>query len=226
MTLSKDIKLRTQAPEVVIFDLDKTFFRKNTSFEFYFYLLKEGVVSKSTLVHAFILYFQFSCGFLSLARLQYKIFQRVLKGLTLKTLEDAADRFLALSVDRLLRVSLLKHFQDAKKRGAIVCLLSASPGFLVHKIAALHMFDRSQGTEYLVDKEGRLCEIASRMSGPEKKQCAMMWVEKIGSTPNMVTAYSDSHEDLPLLEWVGIPVAVSPNRPLKRIAELRKWIIL
>ena len=40
------------------------------------------------------------------------------------------------------------------------------------------------------------------------------------------TAYSDSHTDLPFLEVVGHPVAVNPDRRLRRIAQERGWPIL
>jgi len=40
------------------------------------------------------------------------------------------------------------------------------------------------------------------------------------------TAYSDSHTDLPFLEAVGNPVAVNPDRRLRRIAVERGWPIL
>jgi hypothetical protein len=39
-------------------------------------------------------------------------------------------------------------------------------------------------------------------------------------------AYSDSITDLPLLEAVGHPTAVNPDRALRRIAEERGWPIL
>ena len=39
------------------------------------------------------------------------------------------------------------------------------------------------------------------------------------------TAYSDSHSDLPLLEAVGHPVVVNPDRGLRREAERRGWPI-
>jgi phosphoserine phosphatase len=39
-------------------------------------------------------------------------------------------------------------------------------------------------------------------------------------------AYSDSHTDLPFLEAVGHPVAVNPDRALRRIARERGWPIL
>ncbi|MCS7006138.1 MAG: HAD-IB family hydrolase, partial [Thermoleophilia bacterium] len=37
------------------------------------------------------------------------------------------------------------------------------------------------------------------------------------------TAYSDSHSDLPLLEAVGTPVVVNPDRGLRRVASARGW---
>jgi HAD superfamily hydrolase (TIGR01490 family) len=40
------------------------------------------------------------------------------------------------------------------------------------------------------------------------------------------TAYSDSHSDLPFLEAVGHPVAVNPDRALRKIARERGWPIL
>jgi len=40
------------------------------------------------------------------------------------------------------------------------------------------------------------------------------------------TAYSDSHSDLPFLEAVGHPVAVNPDRALRKVALARDWPIL
>ena len=40
------------------------------------------------------------------------------------------------------------------------------------------------------------------------------------------TAYSDSHTDLPFLEAVGYPVAVNPDRALRRTATERLWPVL
>jgi len=40
------------------------------------------------------------------------------------------------------------------------------------------------------------------------------------------TAYSDSYTDVPFLEVVGHPVAVNPDRRLRRIARDRDWPVL
>jgi phosphoserine phosphatase len=38
--------------------------------------------------------------------------------------------------------------------------------------------------------------------------------------------YSDSINDLPLLEWVEHPVAVDPDASLRRTAENRNWPVI
>ena len=40
------------------------------------------------------------------------------------------------------------------------------------------------------------------------------------------TAYSDSHTDIPFLEVVGNPVAVNPDKELRRVAVERGWPVL
>ena len=38
--------------------------------------------------------------------------------------------------------------------------------------------------------------------------------------------YSDSHNDLFLMEWVSDPVAVDPDAALTQVAQTREWPIL
>jgi phosphoserine phosphatase len=51
-------------------------------------------------------------------------------------------------------------------------------------------------------------------------------VRDLGYDLDACTAYTDSHTDLPLLEAVGHPVAVNPDRKLRRIAAARGWPVL
>ena len=51
-------------------------------------------------------------------------------------------------------------------------------------------------------------------------------IQELGYDLGESTAYSDSHTDLPFLEAVGHPVAVNPDRALRRIAGERGWPVL
>ena len=61
------------------------------------------------------------------------------------------------------------------------------------------------------DEKVRAMENLCAEFGTEMKQCK---------------AYSDSFSDLPMLEAVGVPAAVNPDRRLKRVARERGWTIL
>lgn len=49
---------------------------------------------------------------------------------------------------------------------------------------------------------------------------------EFGTEMKQCKAYSDSFSDLPMLEAVGVPAAVNPDRRLKRVARQRGWTIL
>jgi len=49
---------------------------------------------------------------------------------------------------------------------------------------------------------------------------------KYGADLSQSKAYSDSFSDAPMLESVGNPVVVNPDRRLKRVAAKRGWPIL
>ena len=51
-------------------------------------------------------------------------------------------------------------------------------------------------------------------------------VERDGIDLENSYAYSDSSTDLPMMEMVGNPVAVNPEKELRKVAEEREWPIL
>jgi len=54
----------------------------------------------------------------------------------------------------------------------------------------------------------------------------MPWLQKNKETLTGSTFYSDSHNDLPLLELVDNPVAVNADKILRKIAEKKGWKVL
>ncbi len=52
------------------------------------------------------------------------------------------------------------------------------------------------------------------------------WLRETGVTPNKTWFYSDSHNDVPLLEHVTYPIAVYPDRRLRETAQKRRWTII
>ena len=52
------------------------------------------------------------------------------------------------------------------------------------------------------------------------------WLEQNRYTPSETWFYSDSHNDLPLLEWVDHPTAVNPDEVLTSVARERGWPVM
>ncbi|MFU8857304.1 MAG: HAD family hydrolase [Deferrisomatales bacterium] len=71
---------------------------------------------------------------------------------------------------------------------------------------------------------GRVAGAPNR--GREKVRRAAALLEAAGLPRARTTAYSDSHSDLPLLEWAAHPVAALPDWRLGREARRRGWPVI
>lgn len=69
-------------------------------------------------------------------------------------------------------------------------------------------------------------EIEYYAYGPTKAEAIKALAESEGYDLSRCYAYSDSATDVPMLESVGHPHAVNPDRTLRREAALREWPIL
>jgi HAD superfamily hydrolase (TIGR01490 family) len=121
-------------------------------------------------------------------------------------------------------VELLTHHTSL---GHEVFLASASPKELVEIIAKGLGLTGGLGTEldavgdvFTGDLNGPL------LHGPAKAKAVFGLAESRGVDRGKLVAYSDSIADLPLLEGVGHPIAVNPDRRLHHIATTRQWPIV
>ena len=62
--------------------------------------------------------------------------------------------------------------------------------------------------------------------GAEKKKRLISFCSEHGCDPEKAWYYGDSHTDRHVMEAVGNPVAVSPDKRLKKIALRQNWPIL
>jgi HAD superfamily hydrolase (TIGR01490 family) len=110
--------------------------------------------------------------------------------------------------------------------GEEVVVLSASGLEVVEPIAALVGADRCVATRMAVRGGRYTGEIDYYCYGEYKAQAARDVAATAGYRLADCRAYSDSITDLPLLEIVGHPTAVNPDRGLRRVAVERGWPIL
>ena len=110
------------------------------------------------------------------------------------------------------------------ERGDRTYLVTAAPRELAQGIATYLGMDGALGTEAeLADGTytGRL--LGPVLHGPAKLDAVVRLADAEGFDLRACSAYSDSVNDRPLLEGVGRPVAVNPDRHLRELADEQGW---
>jgi HAD superfamily hydrolase (TIGR01490 family) len=129
-------------------------------------------------------------------------------------------------VEPLVYAEATELIAEHKENGDEVVVLSASGIEVVEPIAALVGADRCMATRMGV-ADGRYTGVIDYYCyGEEKARAAQEIAAERGYRLEDCRAYSDSITDLPLLEAVGHPTVVNPDRALRREAEQRGWPVL
>jgi HAD superfamily hydrolase (TIGR01490 family) len=129
-------------------------------------------------------------------------------------------------VEPLVYAEATELIAEHRANGDEVVVLSASGLEVVEPIAALVGADRCLATRMGV-ADGRYTGVIDYYCyGAEKAQAARQIAAEQGYRLEDCRAYSDSITDLPLLEAVGHPTVVNPDRALRREAALRGWPVL
>jgi phosphoserine phosphatase len=111
--------------------------------------------------------------------------------------------------------------------GRRVVIVSASPAEIVRPIAEYLGVDDVIATTVRCDAEGRyLPEIEVYAMGKGKADAMVEMAEQMEIDLDGSYAYSDSITDVPMLEVVGHPAAVNPEKELRKIAEEQEWRVL
>jgi HAD superfamily hydrolase (TIGR01490 family) len=125
-------------------------------------------------------------------------------------------------------LALVKRHQDA---GDLVAIVTATNEFVTRPIADAFGVQELIAVELQRDAQGR---VTGRIEGVPtfqegKIQRVLQWLQQrdhAWEQFDRITFYSDSPNDLPLLEKVSHPVATNPSPALEKIARERGWPIL
>jgi HAD superfamily hydrolase (TIGR01490 family) len=152
---------------------------------------------------------------------------RVLAGSTPDEMRSLVADALETALRPLVYAEPLQLLRTHRERGEAVYIVSATLQEIVDTIAADLGFDGGIGSVCELGDDGRYTGRAVRiLHGPEKAAELRELASSVGLDLSVCTAYSDSHTDLPFLEAVGHPVAVNPDRRLRRVASRRGWPVL
>jgi putative phosphoserine phosphatase/1-acylglycerol-3-phosphate O-acyltransferase len=206
------------------FDMDNTVLRDSSGRLYLRYLRRKGLLSWPRWLAITWQVGLYVAGFTSFPQLMARLMTQV-AGAD----EAEAWRISAAWFDEMLRDYIAPAARARitwhRQQGHHVAIVSASTPFAVAPVA----HDLGLGDDYLAT---RLEVVSGRFTGgliepPCYGAGKVTLAQAYSAQHNLdLTAsyfYTDSHHDLPLLESVGNPVVVNPNRKLKAIALERRW---
>lgn len=118
---------------------------------------------------------------------------------------------------------LIKKHQD---EGREVIIVSSAPIEIVQPLADHFKVNHCIATTVRRDLDGNFNgELELLAYGAQKPKAIRELAEKLNIDLAESYAYSDSFTDVPLLECVGHPVVVNPDRQLARYAHEQNWPI-
>ena len=210
------------------FDLDKTIIASSSALAFSKPLLRQGLISRRAALKSADAQLVFSLSGADedrTERMRAEI-SALCTGWDVAQVRAIVNETLHDIVDPLVYAEAADLIASHKEQGHDVIVLSAAGEEVVKPIAAMVGATRSVATRMgIVD--GRYSgQVEFYCYGEQKGVAAKQLAAEYGYDLAQCYAYSDSSTDVPMLETVGNPFAVNPDRALRKIALEREWPVL
>ena len=208
------------------FDLDKTILATSSTWALGTPMRRSGLISSRALAHGLIAqipYLLVGAGAQRSSSLMEHL-ALMSAGISRRDLMEVVEGALTTAIEPAVYAEALDLIEGHRRAGHDVVVVSASISEMVTPIARLVGADRAVATHMEVGEDGLFTGRISRsMLHSEKVVALREDAASHGIDPARCWAYSDSISDEPMLSAVGHPVAVNPDRDLRRLAQERDW---
>lgn len=212
---------------LAIFDLDNTLLGGDSDYLWGEFLVAQGRVDGANYARQNqCFYDDYEAGILDIYAYQSFMLQPLV-GHPLEELHAWREQFMVEQIRPILLPKAYALLDQHRAAGATLLIITATNRFLTAPIA------EQLGVPHLLATEPELRD--GRYTGgivgvpcfqQGKVQRLQSWLDERGMDLSDSWFYSDSHNDLPLLEQVTHPVAVDPDPNLASIAQARGWSII
>lgn len=210
------------------FDLDKTVVAKSSTLAFSRELYREGLITPGVVLkgaYAQLAYQLLGANEERMERSRAALLE-LSKGWEAERVQRLVRETLQEVIDPLIYAEALELFAAHRRAGDDLYLVSSSGIEVVRPLAEYLGVPYVIATRPGVDAEGCYDGTLEFYCYGEAKAAAIRdEAERRGIDLAASVAYSDSMTDLPMLELVGNPVAVNPDRELRAASAERGWPI-
>jgi len=145
----------------------------------------------------------------------------------LAQLEQWRTTFVQERIEPIMLPAAKALVEQHRGKGDTLMIITATNAFVTKPIASRFGIDHLIATEpALVNGRYTGAVIGPPAFREGKVERLRQWLKTNGESLSGSVFYSDSINDLPLLETVELPVAVDPDERLAAIANARNWPIL
>lgn len=215
--------------EAAFFDLDKTVIARASMAAFRGPLYRSGLITKRMILrvlYAQLVYLHLGASEQKLARIRESVLT-LTRGWHQDEVRRIVQEALEEIVEPMIYGEALELMDAHRAAGRRVVLISASPEEIVAPLGRHLGVDGVIASRAAVDDAGRYTgEMTFYAYGAYKAGAMRAMAAADGIDLGGSYAYSDSYTDAPMLEAVGHPVAVNPDRVLLKLARENGWEVL
>jgi len=211
---------------IAFYDLDRTIFSGNSATSLVDEARRRGMMSKKQFRNALYLSLLYKLNWWDPARIITRMLSW-LKGLPESSARQLCKEVFDHTLRDTIRQEILEEMMKHRVKEGANVLLSSATSFICEPAARHLQLDDVICTR--LEKIDGFLTGATRgklVYGLEKKHRMLLYCRQHGYDPHQAYYYGDSRTDIHVMEAVGHPVAVSPDKQLLKMAIERNWHIL
>ncbi len=215
-------------PTAAFFDLDKTIIAKSSTLAFSKPFQAGGLISRRAVLRSAYAQFVYLVGGADHDQMEKMraFMSQLCAGWDVATVREIVADTLHNIVDPLVYDEAVSLIEEHRLAGRDIVIVSTSGTEVVGPIGEMLGADRVVATRLEITDGHYTGEIEHYVYAEEKANSIRALADSLGYDLGACYAYSDSVTDVPMLETVGHPHAVNPDKELRRIAESRGWPVL
>lgn len=208
-----------------LFDVDHTLLDVDTGLHWARHQHRAGLISTANLIRASFWLLRYRLANLDQETLIGRV-ATMYAGTPVARAESEVRGWFETEMTRFIRPAGLDRVREHLAAGHIVALVSSGTRFTLEPLARLLGISHVVCTVF-EERDGLLTgqHVRPACAGMGKVTMAERFAAKHDVDLGASYFYTDSHADMGLLERVGLPRAVTPDRRLRRQARLRGWRI-
>ncbi|GAA2537774.1 HAD-IB family hydrolase [Mycolicibacterium diernhoferi] len=210
------------------FDLDKTVIAKSSTLAFSKPFFDQGLLNRRAVLkssYAQFLFLMSGADHDQMDRMRTYLTD-MCTGWDVEQVRSVVGETLHEIVDPLVFAEAANLIADHKLCGRDVVVVSASGEEIVAPIARALGATHAMATRMVVEDGKYTGEVGFYCYGEGKAEAIRELAAREGYALEHCYAYSDSITDVPMLEAVGHPSVVNPDRALRKEAAARSWPVL